>query len=103
VSTLKGIGLLLCAMFVGAMASEALYAADVLWSDDSSVMLTVQKGPYMTIADDREFVVYDDDGSELVRINPNKNTAYFGKRYSPQGAARAFWDVLAYAVPCEAK
>jgi hypothetical protein len=57
---------------------------------------------YLTISPAREFIIYDDDGSVLVSINPSQHTAFFGKRYSPEGAARAFWDAVAAWTPCGA-
>jgi hypothetical protein len=57
---------------------------------------------YLTISPAREFIIYDDDGSVLVSINPSQHTVFFGKRYSPEGAARAFWDAVATWAPCGA-
>jgi len=54
---------------------------------------------YMSISPAREFVIYDDDGSVLVSINPSQHTVFFGKRYSPEGAAREFWEIIAKTSP----
>jgi len=54
-----------------------------------------------TISDDWTFVIYDKNGEMLIEINPEKNTATYGKNYTPDLAARRFWEALALMRPCD--